>query len=425
MRVLEFENISKLYTLGKIGTGTLGRDISRWWQTSVLKHEDPYLKIGEPSRHFSNGGTDLFWALRDINFKVDKGDVVGIIGKNGSGKSTLLKILSKITSPTKGEIRVKGKVASLLEVGTGFHPDLTGRENIYMNGTILGMTKSEISRKIDEIVAFSGVADHIDTPVKRYSSGMNVRLGFAVAAHLEPDILIVDEVLAVGDAEFQKKAIGKMQSVSTEDGRTVLFVSHNMSSVTQLCNRGVVLDGGRLIFDGNVHDAVNRYLGENSSLTLFEGIDGDENSLSLRSARVYQSDTSGPAFRLSQPLYIDMAVKITTVLSGLIIGFNIYSQYGSPLARADFNDSNHITTLEPGLYRFVFTIPACTLANGNYKIAFDVAERSVKKYSTNASDLYFEMVNEPGGFGSLYPNDIHYKNSIIRTDWLQSMTCIT
>lgn len=422
MRALEFENISKLYTLGKIGTGTLSRDLTRWWQTSVLKHEDPYLKIGEANRRFNNGGDDLFWALRDISFNVDKGDVVGIIGKNGSGKSTLLKILSKITAPTKGEIRVKGKVASLLEVGTGFHPDLTGRENIYMNGTILGMTKGEISRKIDEIVAFSGVEDHIDTPVKRYSSGMKVRLGFAVAAHLEPDILIVDEVLAVGDADFQKKAIGKMQSVSTEEGRTVLFVSHNMNSVTQLCNRGVVLDGGRLIFDGNVHEAVNRYLGENSFLSSFEGIDGDENVLSLKAARVYQQDCFGPLFNLSKPLHIEMEVNIAAKLSALIIGFNIYSQYGSPLARADFNDRNLVTTLDPGLYRFSFTIPAYTLANGNYKIVFDVAERNGKKYSTKESDLYFEMVNEPGGFGSLYSNTKHNKNSIIRADWLDEIT---
>ena len=421
MRVLEFENISKLYTLGNIGTGTLSRDLARWWQTSVLKHEDPYLKIGEPSRRFSNGGSDLFWALRDINFNVDKGDVVGIIGKNGSGKSTLLKILSRITSPTKGEIRVKGKIASLLEVGTGFHPDLTGRENIYMNGTILGMTKSEISRKIDEIVAFSGVEDHIDTPVKRYSSGMNVRLGFAVAAHLEPDILIVDEVLAVGDAEFQKKAIGKMQSVSTEEGRTVLFVSHNMNSVTQLCNRGVVLDGGRLIFDGKVHDAVNKYLGENNYLTSFEGIDGDENTLSIQRARVFQSDSTGPVFSVSKPLNIELEVNIAARPSSLIIGFNIYSQYGSPIARADFNDSNHLTSLEPGLYRFAFTIPACTLANGNYKIVFDVAERRIKKYSSEASDLYFEMVTGPDGFGAIYPNTLSYKNSIIREDWLSEL----
>lgn len=421
MRVLEFENISKLYTLGKIGTGTLSRDLARWWQTSILKHEDPYLKIGEQNRRVNNAGSDLFWALRDVNFSVDKGDVIGIIGKNGSGKSTLLKILSKITSPTKGEIRVKGKVASLLEVGTGFHPDLTGRENIYMNGTILGMTKWEISRKIDEIVAFSGVEDHIDTPVKRYSSGMNVRLGFAVAAHLEPDILIVDEVLAVGDVEFQKKAIGKMQSVSTDDGRTVLFVSHNMNSVTQLCNRGIVLDSGKLIFDGNVNDAVSKYMGENNSLTSFEGIDGNESAAYIQSARVFQPEGQGPVFRVSQPLHVELEVNIVRRLSLLIIGFNIYSQYNSPLARVDFNDKNHVTTLDPGSYRFYFTIPPFTLATGNYKIVFDVAERRIKTYSTKASDIYFEMVNETDGFGSIYPNNLPHRNSIIRADWLTGM----
>ncbi|MBQ6684374.1 MAG: ABC transporter ATP-binding protein, partial [Bacteroidales bacterium] len=231
---IEFNNISKIYRLGIVSTGTLAHDIKRWWMVNVQHKEDPYLKIGETNDRSSKGESEYVWALKDIDFKVEQGDVVGIIGKNGAGKSTLLKILSKVTAPTTGSIRARGRIGSLLEVGTGFHPEMTGRENIYMNGAILGMTKQEIGRKLDEIVDFSGCERYIDTPVKRYSSGMMVRLGFAVAAHLDPEILVVDEVLAVGDAEFQKKAIGKMQDVSRGEGRTVLFVSHNMAAVKNL-----------------------------------------------------------------------------------------------------------------------------------------------------------------------------------------------
>lgn len=232
-KVIEFDNVGKQYVLGTIGTGTLSQDLNRWW-ARIRGKEDPFLKIGEVNDRTKKGESNFVWALKDINFSVDEGDVVGIIGKNGAGKSTLLKILSRVTSPTVGTIKVKGRIASLLEVGTGFHPEMTGRENIYMNGTIMGMTKTEIDRKLDEIVDFAGVEKYLDTPVKRYSSGMMVRLGFAIAAHLEPEILVVDEVLAVGDAEFQKKAIGKMQDVSKGEGRTVLFVSHNMAAVKSL-----------------------------------------------------------------------------------------------------------------------------------------------------------------------------------------------
>ncbi len=257
---IEFDHVGKLYRLGLVGTGTLSHDLNRWWQTRILGKEDPYLKIGETNDRAHRGNSDYVWALKDIDFKVPKGEVVGIIGKNGAGKSTLLKLLSRVTSPTTGEIRAHGRIASLLEVGTGFHSEMTGRENIYMNGSIMGMTRTEITRKLDEIVDFAGVERYLDTPVKRYSSGMTVRLGFAVAAFLEPEILVVDEVLAVGDAEFQKKAIGKMQDVSRGEGRTVLFVSHNMASIRSLCQRGIVLEDGSVTFDGPVEDAVSRYL---------------------------------------------------------------------------------------------------------------------------------------------------------------------
>ena len=260
MTVIKFENMSKQYRLGLVSTRTLKHDLNRWVYTTILRRDDPYLKIGEINDRSKKGTSEYVWALRNINFDIKQGEVVGIIGKNGSGKSTLLKILSRITTPTIGTIKSKGRIASLLEVGTGFHPQLTGRENIYMNGCILGMKKDEITRKLDEIVNFSGVERYVDTPVKRYSSGMTVRLGFSIAAHLEPEILVVDEVLAVGDAEFQKKAIGKMQDVSKGNGRTVLFVSHNMGAVRKLCKTGVVLEDGQIKFSGNITEVIDCYL---------------------------------------------------------------------------------------------------------------------------------------------------------------------
>lgn len=260
---IEFNHVGKQYRLGLVSTKTLSHDLNRWWQTAVLKKEDPYLKIGAVNDRTTADGNDYVWALRDIDFKIEQGDVIGIIGKNGAGKSTLLKLLSRVTGPTIGNIRAKGRIGSLLEVGTGFHPEMTGRENIYMNGAIMGMTKQEVSRKLDEIIDFSGCERYIDTPVKRYSSGMTVRLGFAVAAHLDPEILVVDEVLAVGDAEFQKKAIGKMQDVSKGEGRTVLFVSHNMASIQTLCKNGILLDKGMVKYSGEVGDVVSRYIAAN------------------------------------------------------------------------------------------------------------------------------------------------------------------
>ncbi len=257
--ILKVENLSKQYRLGLVGTGTLRHDLNRFWHR-IRGKEDPYLKVGAVNDRSVKATQNYVWALQDINFDVQQGDVLGIIGKNGAGKSTLLKILSRVTSPTTGSIKTKGRIASLLEVGTGFHPELTGKENIYLNGAILGMTKAEITDKLEAIISFSGCAMYIDTPVKRYSSGMRVRLAFAVAAHLEPDILIVDEVLAVGDAEFQKKAVGKMQDISKSEGRTVLFVSHNMAAVKSLCTRAIVLENGSIAFEGGTDESVAYYL---------------------------------------------------------------------------------------------------------------------------------------------------------------------
>jgi lipopolysaccharide transport system ATP-binding protein len=257
--ILKAENISKQYRLGQVGTGTLSHDLNRWWH-EIRGKENPYLKIGDTNDRSTKGESDYVWALQDINFEVERGEVLGIIGKNGAGKSTLLKILSKVTAPTTGSIKCGGRIASLLEVGTGFNGEMTGRENIFLNGAILGMTKKEIASKIDEIIDFSGCERYIDTPVKRYSSGMTVRLAFAVAAFLEPEILVIDEVLAVGDAEFQKKAIGKMQDISRSGGRTVLFVSHNMAAIQNLCTRLMLLSNGKIDIVGNTEEVVDYYL---------------------------------------------------------------------------------------------------------------------------------------------------------------------
>ena len=257
--VVKVEDLSKAYQIGQFGTGTLSRDIERWW--ALFKgNEDPYLKIGEKNNRNKKGVSDIVWSLNNLNFEIQEGEAVGIIGKNGAGKSTLLKILSQITKPTKGSVKMQGRVASLLEVGTGFHPELTGRENIFLNGAILGMRKDEIKRKFDEIVDFSGVERYIDTPVKRYSSGMYVRLAFAVAAYLESEILIVDEVLAVGDADFQKKCIGKMSDISKSNGRTILFVSHNISAINALCSNVIVLKDGEISYKGNTKEGIDNYL---------------------------------------------------------------------------------------------------------------------------------------------------------------------
>lgn len=259
--VIKVDNISKMYDLGLVGTGTLSKDLNRTF-ARLRGKPDPYATIAELNdrRQRTNTKSGSVWALKDINFEVKKGEVLGIIGKNGAGKSTLLKILSQITTPTTGDIKIKGRVASLLEVGTGMHPEMTARQNIYLNGAIMGMTRKEVIAKLDEIVEFAGIGKYLDTPTKRFSSGMTVRLGFAVAAFLEPEILIVDEVLAVGDAEFQKKAIGKMQDVSKGEGRTVLFVSHNMAAVRSLCQNGIVIEKGEVVYKSSAARAVEYYL---------------------------------------------------------------------------------------------------------------------------------------------------------------------
>lgn len=338
--VIKATDISKQYRLGVVGSGSLKDDIGRFW-AQIRGKEDPTLKVGQLNDRTQKANSDYVWALQNINFEVRQGEILGIIGKNGAGKSTLLKILSKITAPTTGSIKVKGRIASLLEVGTGFHAELTGRENIYLNGAILGMQRHEVTRKLEEIIDFAGVARYIDTPVKRYSSGMTVRLGFAVAAHLEPEILVVDEVLAVGDAEFQKKAIGKMQDVSREGGRTVLFVSHNMASIQNLCTRCVVLENGQTTFEGSTDKAIDYYLQGGQalqSIPLEERTDRIGNGW-LKVIKIELTDTSGKLISAVQAggsciinFYYENTIDDKELLRDIIPSLSIKNGYDTSVA---------------------------------------------------------------------------------------------
>lgn len=378
--ILKIENISKQYRLGKVGTGTLSHDLNRAWHKMRGK-EDPYLKIGAVNTRDAKATSDYVWALNDINFEVKRGEVLGIIGKNGAGKSTLLKILSRVTSPTMGTIKVGGRMASLLEVGTGMHPELTGRENIYLNGAIMGMTRAEIASKIDDIVAFSGCEMYIDTPVKRYSSGMGVRLGFAVAAFLEPDILVVDEVLAVGDAEFQKKAIGKMQDISNTSGRTVLFVSHNMAAVKNLCTRGIVLEHGRVVFEGGANDAVSYYLttsNQKSDTSLANRLDRGGNGrlkvigidfLDEKNQKIDQA-VSGSFLKIR--LNLDKTIGTIDYAKLFVgVGFNDMDQVRIVSFLSDEMGSM-FNALNPNSTFLEMVIPSLDLRGGSYVISFQV-----------------------------------------------------
>lgn len=390
--IIQIENISKQYRLGSVGTGTLGHDINRWWQTSVLRKEDPYLKIGETNDRSIKGNSEYVWALRDINFDVKQGEVLGIIGRNGAGKSTLLKILSRTTTPTTGQIKIKGRVASLLEVGTGFHPELTGRENIFLNGAILGMTKAEIKSKFDEIVDFAGVERYIDTPVKRYSSGMYVRLAFGVAAHLEPEILIVDEVLAVGDAEFQKKALGKMKEVSEGQGRTVLFVSHNMAAMRKLCSKGILLSNGRGQMEASIDEVIDEYTKDSSANKLVQEWDSSiapgNNFFKLLHARIEFNGSvlkTNSNFSLKLKIYCKLNMK-----------FNFSVVLRNGLDEVVFNCISEVKEIEKdNFYEGNLEVPGGLLNDGQYKIdVYFVDSKLVKSIFSITDLLMFEIKDE-------------------------------
>ncbi len=395
--ILQAKNISKQYRLGLVGTGTISHDLNRWW-SRVRGKEDPYLKVGEANKRSKKGNSDYVWALNNINFEVKRGEVLGIIGKNGAGKSTLLKILSRVTSPTTGEIKTKGRIASLLEVGTGFHPEMTGRENIYLNGAILGMTKAEIKEKLDVIIDFSGCLRFIDTPVKRYSSGMKVRLAFAVAAHLEPDILVVDEVLAVGDAEFQKKAIGKMQDISNSDGRTVLFVSHNMAAVRSLCTRGMLLENGEISSIGSIDTIIEAYLDKDVIKNKLNIKNRSGNGIVRVSDIIVSGKTNVMPPESGQPFKID--IKLVNELqinsSQLRLDLKINDYIGQRVAWL----SNYLADVDSidNIQNIIFSIEKLNLNEGTYYITTDLYIDNVRSDFLQNS-ISFDVVN-----GDFYGN---------------------
>ena len=392
--ILKIENISKQYRLGVVGTGTLSHDLNRFW-ARIRGKEDPYLKIGAVNDRSSKATEEYVWALKDINFEVQEGEVLGIIGKNGAGKSTLLKILSRVTSPTTGTIKTKGRIASLLEVGTGFHPELTGRENVFLNGAILGMSKAEINDKLAEIIEFSGCELYIDTPVKRYSSGMRVRLAFAVAAHLEPDILIVDEVLAVGDAEFQKKAIGKMQDISREGGRTVLFVSHNMAAVKSLCTRGIVLENGMVVFEGKVEDSINNYLAKGEK----EGYVFERKNKLKDGSYIEKVEILTSLKTIFHEFNKEISIKITVFCNEPIrepaISYQILNIDNNPIIHELNLNSENEFCQEKGYYVLTSKIKKIKLYQGKYRVNVYFADNfTKKKIDTFIEECGFEIINE-------------------------------
>jgi len=420
--ILKAENISKQYRLGLVGTGTISHDLNRWWHR-IRGKEDPYLKVGESNDRSTKGSSNYVWALKDINFEVKKGEVLGIIGKNGAGKSTLLKILSKVTGPTTGEIKTKGRIASLLEVGTGFHGEMTGRENIFLNGAILGMSKKEISSKIEEIIEFSGCQRYIDTPVKRYSSGMTVRLAFAVAAFLEPEILVIDEVLAVGDIEFQKKAIGKMQDISRSDGRTVLFVSHNMAAVEQLCNRGMILSNGKVSYLGSVTEAVNIYRNEHVELHSHKEWDNSTKVKSaIKSVSILNEEKQleglipfGSSFYVK--LVIDVKDKLTNPIASVRIS-NSNNINILVYRTNDYIDSIFKKDVNSGQIELELCVKDLKLLNDVYNISFGFSDGK-EVFSVHEDAITFEIITANFNKKFNIPTKEKSTNSILfhEADW--------
>ena len=416
--VIRVENVSKKYNLGGYNTGSLKGDFNQWWTTKVRRQEDPFAKIGEKVRD----GRE-FWALKDVSFEIRQGEAFGIIGKNGAGKSTLLKILSRITLPTTGSIKVKGRIASLLEVGTGFNPELSGRENIYLNGAILGMTKAEVVRKFDEIVDFSGVEKFIDTPVKRYSSGMYVRLAFAVAAHLDSEILILDEVLAVGDAEFQAKCLGKMGTVTKNEGRTVLFVSHGMGAVQKLCQRAVLLQKGKVTVAGSVEQVIDKYL-ETSDVakSVWEiPLPADYQELPGYAYRLQIEDAFGnpvTEIPIGKAWQVKVFFKLKVKIGHFIIALGMTTNTGVNLRTTWSKQADY----EPGEYEAVFIEDAIMMTSGRYNLIIglssyqrviqyieEVAVAHISEVSTLTNDE--RIVNTQSGL-ILNPMRVYINSSV-------------
>jgi len=394
--VIKVENLSKQYRLGNVGLGSLSHDLNRWWY-NVRGKEDPYLKIGEENDRTTKGLSEYIWALKDINFDVKQGEVLGIIGRNGAGKSTLLKILSRTTTPSTGQVKIKGRVASLLEVGTGFHPELTGRENIFLNGAILGMHKKEIQQKFDEIVDFSGVERYIDTPVKRYSSGMYVRLAFAVAAHLDPEILIVDEVLAVGDAEFQKKALGKMKDVSNKDGRTVLFVSHNMEAILNLCSHSILLSNGTISQIGSTSSIIDKYLivnhiqEEKIDLTINKRNSGLKQNIVFKSVSLVNKESLSWQLKYKQPLIFQIEIEVVRSIDDFEIGVALFTTKDTEIVSSLSSDFTSLKNLSSGMHCILYSFEDFHLLPNSYKVGLGIrSEKGNEDYIPFA--CHFEIL---------------------------------
>jgi lipopolysaccharide transport system ATP-binding protein len=380
--VITAEHVWKEYRLGSLSHHSLVMDMQSWWARCRGK-EDPNSRIPVGGAASQRDGAERFLALQDVSFEIKRGDLVGIIGRNGAGKSTLLKILSRVTTPTRGQITIKGRVASLLEVGTGFHPELTGRENVFLNGAILGMKKDEIKRKFDEIVAFSEVEKFIDTPVKRYSSGMYVRLAFGVAAHLEPEILIVDEVLAVGDAQFQQKCLGKMQEVGKE-GRTVLFVSHNMGAINRLCKSCIWLKTGQIEGFGLSDIVIDNYMTGSERETTERIWDSKKapgnDVVKLRSVRIYNESAERAHYiRLNEPTRIEMEVEIFEHMQELAFSIKIVTSDGTVLVQSSDVMSGSSLERQAGIHKVICTLPAYLLNAGHYSltVASDIPYKQI------------------------------------------------
>ena len=408
--ILDIKNISKQYRLGLVGTGTLSDDIKRLW-FKFREKNDPFLKVGEINDRSMLGTSDYVWALQDINIEVQQGEVLGIIGKNGAGKSTLLKILSRVTTPTTGEVRTKGSIASLLEVGTGFHSELTGRENIFLNGAILGMTKAEIESKLDDIIAFSGCDRYIETPVKRYSSGMRVRLAFAVAAFLEPDILVIDEVLAVGDAEFQKKAIGKMKDISKGHGRTVLFVSHNMAAVKSLCTRALVLEHGKIVFNGETDQAVSYYLKGGAKLNNFKTFNSEQFKSSVFDLQEIHVKNKGK--RIKDPIVEDAFIEVITKIiinsprpDRYHVTYHLINEMGEPLF--SFSSKKGSIALTQGPNELCCLFPKSFLQSGDYYLSFFLIEDQRKAHFMEKDIINFTVVDAERDLGVYFGREPGY-----------------
>lgn len=426
--VIVVENLSKLYRLGEVGTGSLAHDVNRWWHRLRGK-EDPYTQVGQINDRTKKAESDWVWALKDINFEVKQGEVLGIIGRNGAGKSTLLKILSRVTAPTSGNVKVKGRIAALLEVGTGFHPELTGRENIYLNGAILGMRKAETDHKLDEIIDFSGCEAYLDTPVKRYSSGMQLRLAFAVAAHLDPEILIVDEVLAVGDAEFQKKCMGMMQNVSSQGGRTILFVSHNLHAIAALCQKGMFMANGAIqtlsTMDSVIQDYVSQDKNREGQITWNDAEAPSSERLRILAVRLKSGGVVTSSPLLSLPLEIELDYEVMDHSVAVNVSFHLLDQLGHCIL-ATANLASAIINPDPlggglhsvGRYRAVCVLPAHFLNEASYKISGFVLSNITQLEACAPDCLSFrghddgEMRKEyTGGWTGMIRPRLHWETS--------------